>query len=174
MPLTTTYYIDTEDFATATAVWTSPALTTKALDGYYSFGGNYRRQFDGLLLAINPCTTPPPPPPPGTPSISITSTICNTLFGGDGRVLKRFRISVGNPPANYTIVQGTVTNPAGLPFTLVTIPGNSYLQVTFDQRLTFGNEFSIELLLKNESNVTVATNGTQTVYGNFQSFLPAC
>ena len=56
-----TYYIDTADFSTATAVWTDIALTTKAPDGYYSFGGNYRQQIDGLLLSTNSCSTPPPP-----------------------------------------------------------------------------------------------------------------
>lgn len=107
-------------------------------------------------------------------SISIGSNNCNTLFAGDERVFKRFPINVGNPPLNYSIVQGQVTNSAGLPFTLVTTPGNSYLEVTFDKRLTLGNEFSMELFLKNESNVTVATNNTQTVYGDYQSFLPSC
>jgi hypothetical protein len=152
-------------------VWTDAELITKAPDGYYSFDFNYRQQFNGTLQSIQPCSTPPPP---DVPSIRITNTLCNTLFGGDERVLKRFEISVGNPPANYTIVQGQVINPAALPFTLVTTPGNSYLQVTFDKRLTSGNEFSIELLLKNSSGTTVATNNTQTVYGGYQSFLENC
>lgn len=54
-----TYYIDTADFSTATAVWTNTTLTTKAPDGYYSFGGNYRQQFEGLLQAIESCSVAP-------------------------------------------------------------------------------------------------------------------
>lgn len=54
-----TYYIDTADFSTATAVWTNTSLTTKAPDGYYSFGGNYRQQLSGLLLPIASCSAPP-------------------------------------------------------------------------------------------------------------------
>jgi hypothetical protein len=59
MAISGTYYIDTADFSTATAVWTNTSLTTKAPDGYYSFGGNYRQQFEGLLLPIESCSTPP-------------------------------------------------------------------------------------------------------------------
>lgn len=54
-----TYYIDTDSFSTATAVWTDAGLTTKAPDGYYSFGGNYRHQFDGLLQPIQACESAP-------------------------------------------------------------------------------------------------------------------
>jgi hypothetical protein len=164
------YYIDTQDFSTATAIWTDSILTTKAPDGYYSFDFNYRRQFNGLLQTIGSCSTPPPP---DVPSISITNTICNTSDGGN-TVLKRFRISVGNPPLNYTIVTGTVVNPAGLVFSVVTTPGDSYLEVAFKPSQTSGSEFSIELLLENSSGTVVATNVSQTVYGNYQSFLPSC
>lgn len=55
MATSTTYYIDTDNFSTATAVWTDATLTTKAPDGYYSFGGNYRQQFSGLLTPIASC-----------------------------------------------------------------------------------------------------------------------
>lgn len=59
MAISSTYYIDTADFSTATAVWTDTALTTKAADGYYSFGGNYRQQFEGLLLSVQSCEVAP-------------------------------------------------------------------------------------------------------------------
>jgi hypothetical protein len=62
MATSSTYYIDTDNFSTATAVWTDTGLTTKAPDGYYSFGGSYRQQFNGLLQPIQSCETPPPPP----------------------------------------------------------------------------------------------------------------
>ena len=56
MAISTTYYIDTTIFSTATAVWTEPTLTTKAPDGYYSFGGDYREQVSGLLTDLISCT----------------------------------------------------------------------------------------------------------------------
>ena len=58
MASTGTYYIDTADFSTATAVWIDATLTTKAPDGYYSFEGNYRQQSSGILTAISTCTAP--------------------------------------------------------------------------------------------------------------------
>lgn len=58
MATSSTYYIDTNDFSTATAVWINAGLTTKAPDGYYSFGGNYRRQFNGLLQPVQSCESP--------------------------------------------------------------------------------------------------------------------
>lgn len=163
------YYIDTPSFSTATAVWTDSLLTIKAPDGYYSFDFNFRRQFNGVLQAISSCSAPPPP---DVPSIGITSTICNT--DGGSTVTKRFRISVGNPPLNYTIAQGTVTNYAGLVYSINDTPGNSYLEVVFRPSVTYGSEFSIELLLEDSTGATVATNVNQTVYGNYQSFLPSC
>ena len=54
------YYIDTNNFTTATSVWTNSILTIKAPDGYYSFTGNYRQQLDGFLLDLIACPTIPP------------------------------------------------------------------------------------------------------------------
>ena len=56
-----TFYIDTDNFSTATAVWEDSSLTIKAPDGFYSFSGIYRQQFDGFLLNVISCTPPPPP-----------------------------------------------------------------------------------------------------------------
>lgn len=105
-------------------------------------------------------------------SISLTSTICNT--DGGSTITKRFRISIGNAPATYTIQAGTVVNPAGLEYSIVPTAGDAYLQVIFRPSVTYGSEFSIELLLKNSTGIIVGTNVTQTVYGNYQSFLPSC
>ena len=44
------FYIDSEDFATATAVWTDESQTTLAADGYYSYLGVYRQLLSGVLL----------------------------------------------------------------------------------------------------------------------------
>ena len=49
-------YIDSVSFLTATAVYDDINLTTKATDGYYQFGGQYRRQVSGLLLTAAVCS----------------------------------------------------------------------------------------------------------------------
>ena len=49
------YYIDSENFSTATAVYTSAALTTKAADGYYQYCGVLRQQSSGFLLPEISC-----------------------------------------------------------------------------------------------------------------------
>jgi hypothetical protein len=59
MAISTTYYIDTTLFSTATAVWTNSILTIKSPDGYYSFGGNYRQQVSGLLANTLSCAATP-------------------------------------------------------------------------------------------------------------------
>jgi hypothetical protein len=56
MAISLTYYIDTSSFSTATSVWIDSSLTIKAPDGYYSFGGDYRQQFDGVLQNILACS----------------------------------------------------------------------------------------------------------------------
>lgn len=56
------YYIDTDSFSTATAIWSDSILTVKAPDGYYSSTGNYRQQLDGFLLDLIACPTIPPIP----------------------------------------------------------------------------------------------------------------
>lgn len=48
-------YIDSGNFLTATAVYDDINLTTKATDGYYQFGGQYRRQVSGSLLTAAVC-----------------------------------------------------------------------------------------------------------------------
>ena len=48
-------YIDSGNFLTATAVYDDINLTTKATDGYYQFGGQYRRQVLGALLTATVC-----------------------------------------------------------------------------------------------------------------------
>ena len=56
------FYLDAPLFTDALSVYTDSLLTTKAPDGYYSIGGYYRRQLDGMLLAYTICPSCPPPP----------------------------------------------------------------------------------------------------------------
>jgi len=50
-----TFYIDTTSFETASAVYTTADLSTKAADGFYSDGGIYREQSSGILLDPTDC-----------------------------------------------------------------------------------------------------------------------
>jgi hypothetical protein len=49
------YFIDSKNFSTATAVYTSSALTTKAADGFYQYCGVLRQQSGGLLTPALSC-----------------------------------------------------------------------------------------------------------------------
>tara|TARA_R100000935_G_scaffold50533_1_gene76484 strand:- start:57 stop:548 length:492 start_codon:yes stop_codon:yes gene_type:complete len=52
-----TYYFDGFSFATAIALFSDQALTTKAVDGYYSLGSIARRQVNGFLERPSNCPT---------------------------------------------------------------------------------------------------------------------
>ncbi len=55
-----TYFLDTSDFATATAVFSDSTLHTKAGDQYYQIGNTVRRQLNGVLelaTSCGPCGT---------------------------------------------------------------------------------------------------------------------
>ena len=52
-----TYYFDGFSFATAIALFSDQALTTKAADGYYSLGSIARRQVGGFLEGASNCPT---------------------------------------------------------------------------------------------------------------------
>jgi len=92
------YYIDTNDFTTATAVWTNSILTTKATDGYYSFGGNYRQQIDGFLTDLISCSN--------IDTVSITA-IEETTATFNGNLIS----NGGDISATRGFVYGTSPNP---------------------------------------------------------------
>ena len=75
------YYIDTFNFADATAVYTDEALTTFAPDGFYQIGGvTARQQISGILNPAEPCptcgSTPPVDPVlPTNNAYAITDTV---------------------------------------------------------------------------------------------------
>ena len=92
------YYIDTNDFTTATAVWTNSILTTKSTDGYYSFGGNYRQQIDGFLTDLISCSN--------IDTVSITA-IEETTATFNGNLIS----NGGDISATRGFVYGTSPNP---------------------------------------------------------------
>jgi len=55
MAISSTYYLDSEDLATATAVYLDLAFTVLAPDGFYSDGTISREQYLGVLLDPVPC-----------------------------------------------------------------------------------------------------------------------
>lgn len=55
MGITVNYYLDTNDFQTATAVYTDNALSVLAPDGWYSYNNRWRRQTGGTLGAAGVC-----------------------------------------------------------------------------------------------------------------------
>ncbi|WP_296683605.1 hypothetical protein [Flavobacterium sp.] len=59
MPISSTFYINSNSFITATSVYTDVTLSNKATDGYYSFGGIYRQQLFGKLLEPFNCDGSP-------------------------------------------------------------------------------------------------------------------
>ena len=74
------YYIDTLNFADATAVYSDEALTTFAPDGFYQMGGvTARQQVSGILKPAEPCPSCPPPTPdpvlPTNNAYAITDTV---------------------------------------------------------------------------------------------------
>ena len=50
-----TYYTDTNNFATATSIWTNANLTVKAPNGFYQKDGVYRQMSGGELLPVANC-----------------------------------------------------------------------------------------------------------------------
>lgn len=59
MATSSTYYIDSSSFNTATSVYTNQELTNKAPDGYYSIAGLYRKQLFGKLQDVISCNGEP-------------------------------------------------------------------------------------------------------------------
>lgn len=75
-----TYYTDTNDFSTATSIWTNSNLTIKAEDGFYQKDGLYREMSGGELL---PSTICPACPPPSCPDRRVVFQICNSNSAKD-------------------------------------------------------------------------------------------
>jgi hypothetical protein len=83
-----TYYLDGPSLASATAVYTDAALTTKAPDGFYSNETIVREQSSGLLLPQNDC-----------PSCGIAcGSLVNPPTGGQG--LYQLQFEAGSTPSD--------------------------------------------------------------------------
>ena len=70
------YYINSINFSNATSVFLDDLLTVIAPDGYYSIGGVYRNQINGLLSDAGAC--------PSVDTVSITNIAETTAtFNGN-------------------------------------------------------------------------------------------
>lgn len=70
MPIPTTFYYDSANFADATNIWDDADLTTPSADGWYQVGGVNRQILAGVLGPVQPC-----------PSCFVP---CGTFVGGFG------------------------------------------------------------------------------------------
>lgn len=77
------YYIDTNDFTTATSIWVDSNLTVKAADGFYQKDGVYRQMSGGELLPSTICSDCPTPPAPTCPDRRVVFQICNSNSAKD-------------------------------------------------------------------------------------------
>ena len=82
------FYIDTFNFADATAVFTDAALTTCAPDGYYQMGGVEARRQVGCVLEQAPyqCPSCTPPSPSAPPVVLNAYNVKNTITDVTGFV----------------------------------------------------------------------------------------
>lgn len=92
-------YIDSASFLTATAVYDDVHLTIKAADGYYQFGGQYRRQLSGLLLTVEVCLSCPPTE---VFYISLMKNICTDFCDGTNYTIPSPKSTTNNH--NYSSV----------------------------------------------------------------------
>ena len=90
------YYIDTFNFADATAVYTDAALTTFAADGFYQMGGvTARQQVSGVLKPAESCPSCAKPSPDPVPPTNNAFKITDTLAGTQDHVVLNNNFSVG-------------------------------------------------------------------------------
>lgn len=90
------YYIDTFNFADATAVYTDAALTTFAPDGFYQMGGvTARQQVSGVLDPPQDCPSCTKPSPDPTPAANNAFKITDTVTGVQDHVILNNNFSVG-------------------------------------------------------------------------------
>ena len=111
------YYIDTFNFADATAVYADEALTTFAPDGFYQMGGvSAREQVSGVLRPAELCptcgTTPTPDP---TPVPNNAYTVTDRVTGNTDHVIKDTRFPLQrdvtiNINTNCWLITGETVN----------------------------------------------------------------
>ena len=130
------YYINTESFATATAVYLDLELTTKAPDGYYSLSGVYRQQLFGTLRESIEC-----------PHIcdmvinNITTTDETSLGASDGTATIEFTTTGGQ--VNYS-VNSVPAGVATSPLVLTSLSTSPYtIEFTDTFNCTVQQEFTI-------------------------------
>lgn len=97
MSINSVFYIDTQNFSTATSVYEDVHLTDLAPDGFYSYNGVYRQQVSGILYDQYAC-------PSCTPATTTSTTSTTTTIAPDC-VLTGTAIEQTEPVTTTTVSQ---------------------------------------------------------------------
>ena len=90
------YYIDTFNFADATAVYDDAALTIFAADGFYQMGGvTARQQISGVLKPAEDCPSCSQPSPDPVPAANNAFKITDKVTGTQDHVVLKNNFAVG-------------------------------------------------------------------------------
>ena len=122
------YYIDTFNFADATAVYTDAALTTFAADGFYQMGGlTARQQVSGILKAAESCPSCSKPSPDPIPSATNAFKITDIITGTQDHVILNNNFAVGQEVttsinSNCWLIDAFAVNPSSNTISGVCVP----------------------------------------------------
>jgi hypothetical protein len=106
--------------------------------------------------------------PPSTPSIYRGILTCNS--SGGSTITKRFALSIGNPPAGYSVSLGS-SGPSGASFSIGGSAPNYYVQLVITPSVTTSGYATINL--KDSGGTTVAFT-TDNYDSTYLSFIGPC
>jgi len=153
---TNSYFIDTNDFATATAVWTDSSLHTKAPNQFYQTGGVVREQSAGALLPSTtcaPCGTAIPLCYSTTSATNVCCTGCGyENFNGSNLYSTRSEACAANPTENNYYHNGSGTLPVVGDFIYTmtgpdTLAGAGYISLSATSVIYVNSSGRVENLL---------------------------
>lgn len=174
MAINSTFYLDSADLATATAVYLDLSLTLIAPDGFYGDGTITRQQSSGILLTEEPCVYPCPAPCGTSIAGSGTSGVYQVnlnVGNGTGAVIIKFNPQAVPDGIRVTydgVVYNKISSPANGPFQCPN-PGHFAIIGSAASTTTCGNWYPAGLTQTNtvflydaSTSTFVATGGTQT------------
>lgn len=100
-----TYFIDSATFTTATAVYTDSVLSTKAPDGWYTFGTTVREQSGGTLGGSTACNC-------NVFYMSGVRSSCTDFCDGTNRTIPTSVSSLANATFSTLSLGDTILGPA--------------------------------------------------------------
>ena len=103
------FYIDSDNFLTATAVYTTPALNVKQ-DGVYGYCGYARQQIGGVLKPPVPCESGAVGCVLEPKLVGETGTTVSTAGSGNANGMYDFKVNISNPDQiTFIRIEMTVT-----------------------------------------------------------------